>query len=228
MPKGGEAPIRAVRSRAYKIPTDAPEADGTFAWDSTTLITVEIDGGGQTGLGYTYTDESIVKLITGTLAKASAGKDAMDPPGLNAALHRAVRNIGRGGLAATAISALDAACWDLKAKLLGLPLIRLLGAYRADVPIYGSGGFTSYNDQQLTDQLGRWVHEDGCAFVKMKIGTHPEDDPRRVAVAKSAIGSANLFVDANGAYGVKQAIDLSERFAAAAAVAGKRSKDSRC
>lgn len=214
---GPEAPIVSVRARAYTIPTDAPEADGTIAWDSTTLIVVEAEGGGHTGLGYTYNDKSTAPLIAGKLEQTVAGKDAMDPPGLNAAMHRAVRNIGRDGVAATAISAVDAALWDLKAKLLGLPLIRLLGAYRDSVPIYGSGGFTSYDDAQLTSQLRGWVEQDGCRWVKMKVGTHPGDDPRRVAVAKSAIGGdAQLFVDANGAYGVKQAITLAEVFKAEA------------
>ncbi len=147
---GPEAPIGSVRARAYTIPTDAPEADGTIAWDSTTLIVVEVTGGGMTGLGYTYNDKSTAALINGKLEEVVAGKDAMDPLGLNAAMHRAVRNIGRDGVAATAISGVDAAIWDLKAKLLGLPLVRLLGAYRMDVPIYGSGGFTSYDDAQLT------------------------------------------------------------------------------
>jgi L-alanine-DL-glutamate epimerase-like enolase superfamily enzyme len=160
----------------------------------------------------------VVPLIAGSLEKTVVGKDAMDPPGLNAAMHRAVRNIGRQGLAATAISAVDGALWDLKAKLLGLPLIRLLGAYRETVPIYGSGGFTPYDDAQLTSQLGGWVERDGCRFVKMKIGTHPEDDPRRVRVAKGAIGDATLFVDANGAYGVKQALALAAVFEAEAGI----------
>jgi L-alanine-DL-glutamate epimerase-like enolase superfamily enzyme len=210
---GPEAPITEVRSRAFTIPTDAPEADGTIEWDSTTLVVAEVEGGGKAGLGYTYTDECAVELITGVLRKALGGGDAMDPPGLNLAMHRAVRNIGRQGVAATAISAVDAALWDLKAKLLGLPLLRLLGAYRTEVPIYGSGGFTSYDDQQLTRQLRGWVEQDGCRWVKMKIGTEPADDPRRVGVAKAAIGDgAQLFVDANGAYGVKEAITLAGVF----------------
>jgi L-alanine-DL-glutamate epimerase-like enolase superfamily enzyme len=110
-----QAPIGAVRSRAYTIPTDAPEADGTFAWSATTLVVATVEGGGGTGLGYTYTEAGAASLIAGLLAKVVAGRDAMDPPGLNAAMHQAVRNIGRQGIAATAISALDTALWDLKA-----------------------------------------------------------------------------------------------------------------
>jgi len=116
-------------------------------------------------------------------------------------------------LAATAISAVDAALYDLKARLLDLPLARLLGSYRNTVPIYGSGGFTSYSDDELANQLSDWVSNDGCAFVKMKIGSHPEDDPRRVELAKHAIGNAQLFVDANGAYTVRQALNLANSFA---------------
>jgi L-alanine-DL-glutamate epimerase-like enolase superfamily enzyme len=80
------------------------------------------------------------------------------------------------------------------------------------VPIYGSGGFTSYSREQLTGQLSRWVEEDGCSWVKMKVGTEPERDPLRVKTARAAVGSAGLFVDANGAYARKQALDFAERF----------------
>ena len=92
-------------------------------------------------------------------------------------------------------------------------LATLLGTYRDAIPIYGSGGFTTYSDDELKSQLGGWVSRDGCAFVKMKVGTDPDDDPRRVAVAKTAIGDATLFVDANGAYTVKQALVLATCFA---------------
>ena len=210
-----QASITGVRARAYTIPTDRPEADGTFAWNSTTLVVVHVEGGGKTGLGYTYTNGSIVALIDAKLKEVVAGTDAMNPPGANAAMQHAVRNMGRQGLAATAISAVDAALWDLKAKLLDLPLCTLLGRLRDNVPIYGSGGFTSYSLHELTDQLGGWVAHDGCRFVKMKIGTHPSDDPARVAKAKIAIGeNATLFVDANGAYAAKQALEMAEVFEA--------------
>jgi L-alanine-DL-glutamate epimerase-like enolase superfamily enzyme len=124
-----------------------------------------------------------------------------------------VRIMGREGLAATAISAVDIALWDLKAKLLNLPLVSLLGRVRDNTPIYGSGGFTIYDEGQLRDQLSDWVSRDGCKWVKMKVGSEPERDPQRVRAAKQAIGDATLFVDANGAYSVKQALLLTEEFA---------------
>ena len=214
-----EAQVSSLSARAYVIPTDAPEADGTFHWTSTTLVVVEAEAAGVRGLGYTYAGAPAAALVGGSLAQAVNGADAMDPPRAWRAMERAVRNIGRAGLAATAISGVDAALWDLKAKLLGLPLATLLGRYRDSVPIYGSGGFTTYDDARLQSQLGGWVENEGCRWVKMKIGTRPHDDPRRVRVAKESIGDAALFVDANGALSVKQAVDLAHVFAREAGVA---------
>ena len=207
------APIRRVAASAYKIPTDKPEADGTFRWKATTLVVVHVEAGDCIGLGYTYSDASIVRVITDVLGKAVADIDAMDVGSAWRRMQRDVRNLGRDGLAATAISAVDTALWDLKAKLLKLPLVSLLGAYRNAVPIYGSGGFTTYSDTELCEQLTGWVERDGCAWVKMKVGTEPDRDPHRVEVARSAIGDYGLFIDANGAYSRKQALHLAEKFA---------------
>ncbi|MBV8505582.1 MAG: mandelate racemase [Acetobacteraceae bacterium] len=208
------AAIEHLTAEAFTIPTDAPEADGTFAWSSTTLIIAEARAGGETGLGYTYTSAGAANLIGTLLAECVRGRDAADPPGAWRAMQRAVRNLGRDGIAATAISAVDVALWDLKAKLLGQPLALLLGRYRDAVPIYGSGGFTTYSDARLAEQLGGWVERDGCRFVKMKIGTDPDRDPQRVAVAKRAIGDRALFVDANGALSRREALGFARLFTA--------------
>jgi L-alanine-DL-glutamate epimerase-like enolase superfamily enzyme len=209
-----EVPIERVRAWAFEIPTDKPEADGTISWDSTTIVVVEIDAGGETGIGYTYSHASIANLISDKLAQTIEGADVFDPQTAWLKMQHAVRNLGREGLAATAISAVDAAIYDLKARLLQLPLFALLGSYRSSVPVYGSGGFTSYSDRELQDQLGSWVHKQGCRFVKMKVGSHPDQDPHRVKIARQAIGDqASLFVDANGAFGVKQALACADRFA---------------
>jgi L-alanine-DL-glutamate epimerase-like enolase superfamily enzyme len=205
----GAAPIDKIAAAAYRIPTDAPEADGTFAWDATTLVVATVTAGNDVGVGYTYADGCVTSLIGGALAKALEHRDAVDIPGCWLAMQRAVRNLGRSGLAACAISAIDAALWDLKAKLLDQPLAGLLGRVRDAVPIYGSGGFTTYFDEQLRDQFTGWVGEQGCRFVKMKIGSQPERDPHRIAVARAAIGDADLFVDANGAFSARQAIGFA-------------------
>lgn len=199
-----------MSAQAYVIPTDAPEADGTFRWDRTTLVIAEIEAGGRTGLGYTYAHASNVALINDTLGPLLRETDAFDIPARLQSLWGHVRNIGRGGLAATAISAIDAALWDLKARLLDLPLVRLLGATRPSVAIYGSGGFTTYDDTRLREQLGNWVSRDGCGAVKMKVGSDPDADPARMRVAREAIGTADLFIDANGAFTPKRALAFAE------------------
>ena len=204
------APITGLEARAYRVPTDGPEADGTFTWDATTIVTVDVEAGGETGFGYTYADASIASLIQGSLKKAITGCDSFDIPGCWMAMQRAVRNLGRAGLAACAISAVNLALWDMKARCLGLPLATLLGHCRDGVLIYGSGGFTNYSDKQLRDQLTGWVERDGCHFVKIKIGSDPERDPKRISEAKAAIGDHALFVDANGAFSVKEALQLAD------------------
>ncbi len=206
-------PIERVEVAAYRVPTDAPESDGTIAWDSTTLVLVEATGGGETGLGYSYADKATAELIRESLADVVQGRDAMAVPGAWSAMVEAIRNLGRPGIASMAVSAVDAALWDLKARLLGLPLVTLLGAVRDAAPVYGSGGFTSYSIERLKDQLGGWVAA-GIPRVKMKIGRDPAADLGRVRAAREAIGTdAELFVDANGAYARKQALAQANRFA---------------
>ena len=206
-------PVEKIDVSAYTIPTDYPESDGTYAWNSTTMILVELHAGGVVGIGYTYTGTAAVRLIRETLGPAVAGLNAIDIPGCWGAMVRAVRNLGRPGMCSMAISAVDVALWDLKSRLLDVPLVTLLGAAHDCVPIYGSGGFTSYSIQQLQEQLAGWVSQ-GIPRVKMKIGTHPSHDIERVRAAREAIGpDAELYVDANGAYERKQALAQSEAFA---------------
>jgi L-alanine-DL-glutamate epimerase-like enolase superfamily enzyme len=205
--------IEEISAAAYTVPTDAPESDGTFAWDKTTMVLAAIRAGKVTGLGYSYADNSAAALIRDTLAKIVIGLDPMNIGLASQRMVREVRNIGRSGISAMAISAVDNALWDLKSKLLNVPLVTLLGAVRAELPIYGSGGFTSYSDNELERQLGGWV-EQGISRVKMKVGREPEKDVHRVRVARAAIGApSELFVDANSAYDRKQALYFIERFA---------------
>ena len=208
-----EVPIARLEVSAYTIPTDAPEADGTFAWSSTTIVVVEPEAGGVRGLGYSYADAATARLVQESLAPVVLGKDALAVPNSWAAMRHAIRNLGRPGIASMAIAAVDNALWDLKARLLGLPLVDLLGAVRDAIPVYGSGGFTSYDDARLAAQLSGWV-ESGISMVKMKIGSDPGRDLARVRAAREAIGEdAQLFVDANGAYAAKEALRFAEAFA---------------
>jgi len=205
-------PVETVSVAAYRIPTATPESDGTFEWNATTLVAVHATGGGKRGFGYTYADPATAKLIE-TLAERVRGKSALDIDRIWADLIYGVRNLGRRGIAAMAISAIDAALWDLKAKLFGVALVDLLGSVRESAPVYGSGGFTSYSINELQEQLGGWAAQ-GIPRVKMKIGRDADADRERVRAARAAIGDGcQLFVDANGAYTVKQAISQAEDFA---------------
>lgn len=210
--------INEVEATVYTIPTDQPEADGTLAWDATTLVLVVVKSeAGEHGLGYTYAHAVAADLIRHKLAPLVRGLPLFAVGQAWEKMVHAVRNLGRPGVAAHAISAVDVALWDLKARSLGLPLFQLLGARRTAVPVYGSGGFTTYDDGRLQSQLAGWV-ADGIANVKIKIGeewgSNEEEDTRRVALSREMIGAeAGLFVDANGGYTAKQAIRLGQFWA---------------
>jgi len=191
------------------IPTEEPESDGTAEWDSTTIVVVEARADGAAGIGYTYCEAAAAELIRSKLA--SLVHEDVRASWL--AMNGAVRNAGRPGIAACAISAVDQALWDLKARRLGTSLVDVLGAAHDDVPVYGSGGFCSYSDVRLAEQLGGWA-AGGIPRVKMKIGREPERDPARLDAARSAVGDdVELFVDANGAFTAKTALAWAERFA---------------
>lgn len=228
-------PIERVTAAAYIIPTDSPESDGTLAWDSTTLVTVHIEGGGKIGFGHTYADTATATLIRDKLSALLLKQDAFAIGARWDDMTAAIRNLGRPGIASMAISAVDAALWDLKAKWLDLSLAALLGPSHPAIPVYGSGGFTSYSIERLQQQLHDWV-QGGMCRVKMKIGRasgndithdithdikhdikHPIQRPihhdiQRVKAARDAIGAAELFVDANGAYQRKQALAAAHCF----------------
>ncbi len=127
-----EIKIKDVKVSAYKIPTDGPESDGTIEWNSTTLILVEIEGGGKSGIGYTYADVTSALFIDKSLKKILIGKDGMQIPFILKTMVDSVRNNNNCGVIAMAISAIDSALWDLKAKILNLPLVSFLGKQRND------------------------------------------------------------------------------------------------
>lgn len=209
-----EAVIERVDARACRLATEnGPESDGTAVWDSTTMVIAEVHAGGVTGTGYSYVDAAAVEVIRDLLAPAIAGIGACSIPAAMTAMLRASRNHGRPGLIACAISAVDVALWDLKARMLGVPLAILLGPARTSVPSYASGGFTSTSLDGLARELAGYVTA-GHRRVKIKVGREPSCDVDRVRVAREAIGAeVELMVDANGAYARKQALAMADQFA---------------
>src|SRR5665213_512691 len=207
-----DAKLTQGRVYVYTVPTDAPEADGTFSWESTTMVLVSLEAGGKRALGYTYADSSTAKLAETLLHQVVLGRDVFSHSTILQSMWRAVRNLGGTGIATMAIAAIDNALWDLRGRLLDLPLVNLIGRVRDAIPVYGSGGFTSYTDDQLTKQFSGWAQR-GFTMMKMKVGADPVRDPHRVSTARRAIGNTSqLFVDANGAYTVAQAIRLAAIF----------------
>ena len=207
-----DATIDRISVSAYRIPTDYPESDGTLEWNATTMVGVETSAANRTGIGYTYADRSTALLVKDLLAPLIDGRDAMSVTRHWAAMIHAARNLGRPGIVSMAISAVDSSLWDLKASILGISLVDLIGAVRDSIEVYGSGGFTSYDRAQLQHQLRGWIDR-GIGKVKIKVGREPGQDAERAAAAREAIGpEAQLFVDANGAYTRKQALAFAEQF----------------
>lgn len=205
--------VEALTVESYTVPTETPESDGTLEWDRTSIVIATATAGGEQGMGYTYADSATATLIHEVLAGVVRGMDALSPTAAYMAMWQRIRNLGRPGVASMAISAVDCALWDLKARLLKVPLVSLLGEVRAGAAVYGSGGFTSYTDRQLAQQLGGWARE-GMTAVKMKIGRDAQRDEERVRVAREAIGpKTRLYVDANGAYSPRQALEQTSMLA---------------
>jgi L-alanine-DL-glutamate epimerase-like enolase superfamily enzyme len=203
--------VEGLTTTTCTVPTDAPESDGTAEWSSTTMVVVRVRSGGVVGTGWTYAPAACAALVDGLLADVVVGRPVDAVPGSWAAMVRAARNATRAGAVGYAISAVDVALWDLKARVLGIALADLFGRVRDDAPVSGSGGFTTYDDDRLAEQLRGWVVEQQIPRVKIKIGrpggVHHHRDVERMVLARKAIGrSAELFIDANGAYTAKQAV----------------------
>jgi L-alanine-DL-glutamate epimerase-like enolase superfamily enzyme len=213
---GRETPVTSLQAAAYEFPTAEPESDGTLTWTSTTAVVVHAEAGGRQGLGWTYSSPAARVVVEAQLADAVSGRDAFDVPGAWEAMVRACRNLGRPGIVSQAIAAVDIALWDLKARLLDVPLHDLFGRARDSVPVYGSGGFTSMSDDQLRDQVAGWLAA-GCAAVKIKVGEgwggNVERDLRRVSLLKTLVpDDTAIMVDANGGYTRGQAARLGAAY----------------
>ena len=203
--------IESVQTRVYTVPTDGPEADGTLSWSETSVVVALVSAGGRTGTGWTYGSPACQKLIDGKLAEVVGGRDPMAVGAANEAMVRQCRNLGHPGVGADAVSALDVALWDLKARLLGISVSRLLGRQRDRVPVYGSGGFTTYDDGTTKQQVEHWVGDLGVEACKIKVGEswgqRVDRDLSRIRLVRGLVGDGiGVMVDANGGYSRKQAV----------------------
>lgn len=208
-PAGLGQRIEALECAVYRFPAPEPEGDGTLSWDATVAVTVTAHAGGATGLGWTYSTGAAAGVVREQLASAVVGHPVADIEACWSAMVRTCRNLGTRGLVMQAVSAVDVALWDLKARLAGVSLAALLGTARDTVPVYGSGGFTTLDDEQLSEQVDGWLAA-GCRAVKIKVaeswGTELDRDLRRVAALRDLVGTdVEVMVDANGGYNRGQA-----------------------
>jgi L-alanine-DL-glutamate epimerase-like enolase superfamily enzyme len=203
--------VDALDVSAFTVPTDAPESDGTLEWESTTIVVVEARSGTTRGIGWTYAPDAAGHVVEDILAGVVRGRSLDQLTAIWLDCGAQLRNAGRPGIAWCALSAVDLALWDLRARLLGAPLVSLLPAAHERVPVYGSGGFCSYSLGRLGEQLAGWV-QGGIPRVKMKLGRDAEHDPVRLDAARAAIGDAELYVDANGVFTAKDAVRWASRY----------------
>ena len=203
------ARIERVTTEVRRFPTPYPEADGTLQWDATTAVTVTLEADGVIGLGWTYSSPAAAAIIEHHLSPAINGRDVADIEAGWQAMHRQGRNFGTRGLYMQAMSAVDIAWWDLKARSMRCALTTLLGRCHERVRVYGSGGFTTLTEPELAEQIDEW-HRLGCTGMKIKIGEsfgkRVDRDLRRVRRARGLAGpDVELMVDANGGYRTGQA-----------------------
>lgn len=194
----------------YKIPLKEEETDGTLTWNHTVLVLVLLTCENHTGVGYTYANKATGTMIQQQLFPIVHHQDPMAIEGLWKKMYKETRNLGRPGITSFAIAAIDNALWDLKAKLLQVPLCILFGQVNTLVPIYASGGFISQKGKKLKTIFQQWKQEGHTRF-KMKIGGDLQEDLKRIQIARKVIGEDDLFVDANGAYFPKEACAIAHQ-----------------
>jgi L-alanine-DL-glutamate epimerase-like enolase superfamily enzyme len=196
--------ISTIDCDHYRIPLPVTLSDSTHGeMTHFNLITVRIrDTDGVEGLGYTYTVGSgaraIRSLIADDLGPLLQGSDETAIEALWQRMWWNVHFVGRGGLAAFAIAAIDIALWDLKARQAGQPLWRLLGGYDAKVRAYAGGIDLQFPIEQLLDQTRDNLAK-GFRAIKMKIGRDRlSEDVARVAAMRELLGEDfPLMADAN-------------------------------
>ena len=209
--------VTGLETSVFTVPTPVGEADGTLSWNATTAVIAEIRAGDTVGLGWSYTTAATAQVIRDHLLPAVVGAPVDAIAVLHERMRRTCRNLGTRGIVGHAISAVDIALWDLKAKVAGLPLAQLLGAGDdASTEVYGSGGFTTLDDEQLARQVDQWT-EAGCRAMKIKVaeswGSNEARDLQRTRRLRELAGdSVDLMVDANGGYTVGQARRLGAAF----------------
>jgi D-arabinonate dehydratase len=205
--------IRAVEATAMPLPLKNPIGSslGTYHVVDCTAVFIHTEGG-PSGFGFSMglggaASSAIVPYITNELAPLAIGQDAMAPEALWQRLWGPNKARMRGGLGVWALSAVDIACWDVLGKAGGLPIHNMLGGFKKNVPVYGSGGWHTLSDAELVAECQDYARK-GINAYKFKIGT-PRDE-ERISLLREEMGEDFiLFADANQKYNVREAVETS-------------------
>lgn len=212
--------IDHVAARLFEVPldevlTDAKHGDHTHFELVTATVTLD---DGSVGTGYTYTGgrggRAILAMIEADLAPMVAGLDADQVEQVNTSMEDHVHYVGRGGISAFAIAAIDIALWDLRCRGRQEPLWRVVGGTSRHARAYHGGIDLGFEMERLLDNVRGYVKR-GLSAVKIKVGRPDlDEDVERVAAVRDLIGpEAALMVDANYGMTVDQAIEAATRFA---------------
>src|SRR5919199_5939180 len=205
--------ITAITSEEFRWPRHVPIRNGkhTYTHSGLGIVNIETDDG-ITGIGLGGTG-LIGQATIDTLKHDLIGEDPIDVERLWHTMW-VPKIIGRRGLTTRAISAIDIGLWDIRAKVAGMPLYKMLGGYRDRVPTYIAGGY--YEEGKGLVELQREMETNvalGAQAIKMKVGGAPMlEDVQRVKAVREAIGpNVKLMVDANCAYRAYEAIQFARR-----------------
>lgn len=214
-------PISSVKSRLFRVPlaeilSDAKHGEHTHF--ELITVTIELDDG-STGTGYTYTGgrggSAIKSMVEHDLAPSLLGQDGSSPETILDAMEWRIHYVGRGGIAAFAMSAIDIALWDIRCKRAGEPLWSLAGGEQNTCNAYFAGIDLNFPKAKLLDSITDYLAA-GANAVKIKVGRDDiDEDVDRVAAVRNHIGpDIKFMVDANYFWEVDQAIQAANAFKA--------------
>jgi len=218
--RGGAVPvtlptaIREVALHRARLPLPEPFTSAVVRVEAVHLVIARVTTeGGLTGLASAFAfsrrDAAMIAACLTQMTDLVLGQDAADPQALWQRLASALVFVGAGGPALAALSVLDMAAWDIRARAADLPLHFLLGAGRDRVPAYASGGSTAASVAELCDEVAGYAAQ-GFSQAKIKLRRAPAENAARLAALREAVGwDMTLYVDGNQQWMGPEAIEAA-------------------
>lgn len=214
--------ITHVETRVVKLPLEEPLADGPAPKGVTqNFVTLRIGTDqGVEGIGITFFGGAVMsatlKSAVDALGAAATGEDPLRIEALVDKLRTATAGAGPGGIFTLALSAIDIALWDIRGKVFGQPVSRLLGGHRDRVPTYASGALMRGFPLAHVEKAAAHLVEKGFRQMKTQMAlpgnTNPEREVERIRVVRNAVGpDIDVMCDINQRWDVRQAISIGSR-----------------